>query len=180
MPEHPLHEAIGKLITNEFEKEQENTKVYADHSKKTDDKIQIPLFVSDRNSHDARYCCVDVLILRDNKIKVIVEIEESNIKPTHICGKYLTSALAKYFIHDKNAQTPIPMSENVTFIQVVDTKKLSSTSKKNIQFTRIENSIQNILPVTGSKIKNYHLIMFDGPTDITAQANLELKIKAAI
>jgi len=47
-----------------------------------------------------KFCNVDMLILKGGKIRAIMEIEESDIKPVQICRKFLVSALSKYFIHD--------------------------------------------------------------------------------
>jgi len=58
----------------------------------------IPLFCTSEKSRETEYCNVDMMILKNDKIKVIVEIEESNVKPTQICGKLLTSALSRFFI----------------------------------------------------------------------------------
>lgn len=47
----------------------------------------IPLFCTSARSRETEYCNVDLMILKNNKIKVILEIEESNVKPTQVCGK---------------------------------------------------------------------------------------------
>jgi hypothetical protein len=50
---------------------------------------RIPLFNTAQKSRKTEYCNVDLLVLKQNKIKMIVEIEESNVKPTQICGNSL-------------------------------------------------------------------------------------------
>ncbi len=67
-------------------------------------------------SRATEYCNVDLLLFKDDKIKAIVEIEESNVKPTQISGKLLTSALSKFYIHESNGDKPVGMAENVLFI----------------------------------------------------------------
>jgi len=50
------------------------------------------------------------------------------------------------------------MDESVTFIQIMDTEKLNvQGTKKFKQWKNIEQSINAILPVKGSKIKKYGL-----------------------
>jgi hypothetical protein len=51
---------------------------------------------------------VDLLILCNRKIRVIVEIEEADLTPTQIAGKFLTSALASHFNHDRQRRRGDP------------------------------------------------------------------------
>lgn len=120
-------------------------------------KHNIPLFCTKVKGNDTEYCNVDLLIIKNNKIKVIIEIEESDIKPTQICGKYLTSALSSYYIHETENNQPIDMDSSVTFIQILDTSKLEESTSKKEQFSNIEKSIQKIIPVKDSKIDRYKL-----------------------
>jgi hypothetical protein len=99
---HLLHTQIGKLI-EEALKDIKGLKIVKDPACCREGETalqQIPLFCKNLKNRKTRYCCVDLLILQDNKIRVIVEIEESDIKPTQVCGKFLTSALSTYYIHD--------------------------------------------------------------------------------
>ena len=122
----------------------------------------IPLYCSSKKLKHSQYCNVDLLILKHNKIKAIVEIEASNVKPTQICGKLLTSALCKYYIHLSEANKPIEMADSVLFIQVVDTSRLArGKTAKFKQWKAIEASINRILPVKGSQIKQYMLLTTD-------------------
>jgi len=107
---------------------------------------RIPLFNTVQKSRKTGYCNVDLLILKKNKIKVIVEIEESDVTPIQICGKFLTSALARYYIHDNEMNRPVGMSESVAFFQIVDTSKLKGKSAKPEQWKALERSIQSVLP----------------------------------
>ena len=91
------------------------------------------------------------------KIKVIIEIEESNKKPTQICGKFLTSALTHYLIHKSLNNEPMAMDENVIFIQIVNVSKLKNKTSKIEQWTSLEQSINSILPLKTSNITKYRL-----------------------
>jgi len=73
-------------------------------------------------------CNVDMLILRSNSIKVIIEIEESNVKPVQICGKLLASALSSHYIYGDDP--PVPVDGSVLFIQILDTSKLREGTLK--------------------------------------------------
>jgi hypothetical protein len=121
-------------------------------------KQHIPLFSCEKRSRKTEFCNVDLLILKGDKINTIIEIEESNVKPTQICGKFLTSALCKYCIHDSLSGNLIEMDIAVTFIQIVDSSTGDKAfSAKPEQWKAIENSIREILPLKGTRIKEYYL-----------------------
>ena len=149
---HELHVAIGDLIEDSLG---ESAQLVRDQA--CGGNQQIPLFCSDKKSRRTEYCNVDLLVIQDGKIRVIVEIEESDVKPTQICGKFLTSALARYYIHETEGNVPIGMHDSVAFIQVVNTSNLESLSAKPYQWKNLESSIGNILPIRDSNIKEYRL-----------------------
>jgi len=151
---HPLHEVISALAAE----------VMPTHCTLVKDPAcvgtqRIPLFCSDKRSSATKYCDVDLLVLHNNRIRLIVEIEESNVKPTQIAGKFLTSALASHFIHDKHGVTAIPKDVRLAFFQFVDTTRLKAKSVKRNQWRNIERSIQSLLPLGG--IVEYRLFWGD-------------------
>lgn len=149
---HPLHKIIGKCIDkNKFP----NYKIIKD--KDCGGPHRIPLFCSETKSNATEYCDVDLLVLKDNKIRVIIEIDESDIKPTQICGKFLTSALSSYYIHDSENNIPIGMSDLVSFIQILRSDRLKEKTSKIKQWKNLEKSIINILQNKESKIRRYKL-----------------------
>ncbi|MGA8905207.1 MAG: hypothetical protein WB661_09395 [Candidatus Bathyarchaeia archaeon] len=97
-----------------------------------------------------------------SQVKVVVEIEEANIKPVQIFGKFFSSALSLYFIHERKNNAPIPMADSVLFVQILNTSKLKRdrTSKAN-QWENIERSIQGVIPIKGSKFDQYRLLFGD-------------------
>jgi len=151
---HPLHELISELA---------NEAIPSYCTKVIDPACQgdqcIPLFCSDHRSLETRICNVDLLVLHSNRIRLIVEIEESNVKPTQIAGKFLTSALASHFIHDRHGDSAISKDQRVVFFQFVDTTRLKVKSAKRRQWRNIERSIQSILPLGG--IEEYRLFCGD-------------------
>ena len=84
---HLLHKVIEKIIDKNIPLGYDLLKDHACSGNQN-----IPLFSSKKKSNQTEYCNVDLLILKKDKIKVILEIEEADTKPTQICGKYLTSA----------------------------------------------------------------------------------------
>jgi len=150
---HPLHLAVAKLFENTLSPD-----CYLIKDEACGGDQRIPLFASKEKSRKTWYCDVDLIVLKDDKIKIIVEIEESNLGPTQVCGKYLTSALTRFYIHESNNNEPIRMDDSVTFIQIMGCKKLKvDKTSKFEQWENIEESINQILQVTDSKITKYRL-----------------------
>jgi len=152
MNKHELHLKIGEHLKSI---DIENTKIIIDPA--CGGNQNIPLFLSDTKSNQTEICNVDLMIIKNNKIKIIIEIEEANVKPTQILGKFMTSALAESHIHKKNKDNPISMDENVCFIQILDTKKLNKKSNKTKQWDNIEDKIKKLLPSLQTNIKTYQL-----------------------
>lgn len=151
--EHPLHKAIGDIFAAD---PLPGYKFLKDPACAYDGQ-NIPLFCSEKKSNQTEYCNVDLLIVKSNKIKVIIEIEEANIKPTQICGKFLTSALSSCYIGQYNDSKPVSMDESVLFIQILDSSKLAEGTHKPKQWRNIEESITQIIPVRDSKIRKYSI-----------------------
>ena len=154
---HPLHKVIGDIVR---ESEFPDCTIIKDPA--CGGKQNIPLFCSSVKSNQTEYCNVDLLILKDDRIRVIIEIEEADITPTKIFGKFLTSALSSYYIHRTQNDVPIGMGDWVSFIQILDMSKLEvdKTAKFN-QWEYIENSIQSIVPIKNSKIGDYKIFFGD-------------------
>lgn len=151
---HPLHEVISDLVSEVIPA---HCTLVKDPACRGDQCI--PLFCSDKRSMATEFCNVDLLVLHSNRIRLIVEIEESNVKPTQIAGKFLTAALASHFIHDRHGVSAIPKDMRVVFFQFVDTAKLPAGSLKRGQWRNIERSIQSILPL--GDIQEYRLFFGD-------------------
>ena len=150
MVEHPLHMLVGNAIYNEFAKKfavLRDPACGGDHS--------LPLFNSREKSGSNEFCDADMLIIKDNKIKAIFEIEEANIKPTQICGKFLTSALSCCYIYER---ATIEMDDSTIFIQILDNLSLKPNSAKENQWKNLERGVSKIIPVKDSKIKHYKLL----------------------
>lgn len=150
---HPLHRIVGQCISScRFP----SCKIIKDPA--CGGQQNIPLFCSKDKSNKTEYCNIDLLILEDSKIRVIIEIEETDITPTQICGKFLTSALSSYFIHESENNNPIRMSDSVSFIQILNTSRLKEGTAKPDQWKNLEKSIRKILPIEGSRIRKYKLL----------------------
>ena len=164
-----LHLAIGKIF-QDLLKDRRGFELLRD--KACGGNQHIPMFCSSTKSKKSEYCNVDLMVLKNNKVKIIIEIEESNVKPTQICGKFLTSALARYFIHESKSNELIEMDDSVTFIQILDTSKLvKARTHKFMQWDELEESIRAVLPLKNSRTRRYALF-YDRESDFNNKSNL--------
>jgi hypothetical protein len=151
--EHELHQVVGKLISEAGL----SGSVLADPA--CGGKHRLPLFCNTNRSWKTELCNVDMLILKSNRVKVIVEVEESNVKPVQICGKFLASALCSDYIHRN--EPPLPMDDSVLFIQILDTSELKPGTAKIDQWKTIAELVQQTIPVKDSKIQQYMMVYGD-------------------
>ena len=115
-------------------------------------------------------CKVDMLIYQGGEIGGIIEIEESGYDPTKVLGKFMTSALATYYVpsSEENSDIPpeerkaLPFSDSVIFIHVIGLSSRSSTHLYN-KLRRIQGDIKNRISVAHSRIKpdvTYKMFLF--------------------
>jgi len=155
---HPLHEVIGSFL--------QQLPLPADCrlllARECGGNQNLPLFCSQQKSNYTEYCNFDALVVKRGEISFLMEIEESGLIPTKVCGKFLTAALSTHFIHDVLNNAATPMGSHVTFVQILDSSKLPRRTKKIQQGSLLEQSIQNILPCVKGPIKTYRLFFIDG------------------
>ncbi len=155
---HPLHILITEFIENNLT-DLWSSKIRLIKDQACGGKQQIPLFLNEIKSRKTELCKVDLAIVKDDYIEVVIEID-TKIILTHICGKFLTSALAKFYIH-KTELKPIPLSNNALFVQILDSEFGSLIEKdqtaKIEQGKNIEKAIQELTEKMNLKIKEYKL-----------------------
>jgi hypothetical protein len=113
------------------------------------------------------------MLVKNEKVRFILEIEETGLTPTKICGKFLTSALSTHFIHDILSNAAFAMDTNVTFAQVIDAKNLEPRTKKIRQGESLERSIRSILPLRSSGVSRYQLFFFRGVEDFQSGESMD-------
>ncbi|MFQ6002561.1 MAG: hypothetical protein ACE5KJ_02315 [Candidatus Zixiibacteriota bacterium] len=121
-------------------------------------KTKSPFICFGKKSRTTEICDVDILILKNGKIRAIFEIEESDVTPNQICGKFLTSTLASLYINRNHKP-----HDSILFIQILNTYGLQRESKKIKQWKAIEEAIQGVIPIKGSKIDKYKILTLRGP-----------------
>lgn len=182
--EHPLHKRVAKYIRKYIEENGKSGeyKVIIDHecvANDCEEHLQrIPLFCSEEKGRETEYCNVDMMIVKKkpkDRISVLIEIEESGISPTDICGKFLTSALSSHYIHKTNTENSLPLVPPIWFLQIVDISSLKDNSRKEDQFECLQKSIQEILPLPGSAIREYNLICVD-ETNVAIESEIKDKL----
>lgn len=122
-PTHLLHQAIGRLVTQgRFP----GCDIWKDRACDPDQGHRIKLFQGTGPGR-VRLCDVDLLISMHGKATVVIEIEESNMKPVYIFGKFFASAFSTHHGESQIDEKPL------LFIQILDTStlKLDKTGKKD-------------------------------------------------
>jgi len=161
---HQKHLEIGKILLKQYP-----DNVVLDYACTNEmPKQQIPLFFSSKKTADSRLCNVDAVLLNDGLLKVIIEVEETGIIPTKICGKFLTSAFAEYLIHDSVCAEPIKI-EDCLFLQILNDQNLELSTKKKLQGEMIERKINKM--TSKGHIKEYRLFWY---SDVIGNSKLFL------
>jgi hypothetical protein len=167
---HPVHSGIAGVLRHIMKIMEKSTKeITLKLSPECDGCHNLPLYikspVENETKSENEMCNVDAMILKNNDINIIIEIEESGFIPTKICGKYLTSNLAKLYQY-KTIETIPTKESNILFIQIVDIQYQGQTKKS--QFSHIETAINKLLETANDDgfeigcIKRYKIIQIDG------------------
>lgn len=162
---HPLHLAVADTIER---RGIGPAVLYRDEACGGSPRQRLPLFLGKRRSSCTRLCNVDLLVIKEDAIKVVIEIEESASKPTTICGKFLTSVLATHFIHDSLNAEPIQVSDSALFVQVINTSKLPKGTNKLCQYELLESELKKLLRTLTKHVKKYKLFRVAGENDVDA------------
>jgi hypothetical protein len=120
---------------------------------------KLPFYLSVNAQRDTCVSNVDLMIIKNNKIKLVCEIEESGYNPTKIYGKVFSTASA--IMSKVDSGTKYDLDKNGVFLQIISSNKLSKYSKKKFQGKNIEVAINDIFKKAGLWIKEYHLIYGD-------------------
>jgi len=149
---HPLHIIIAKIILGT---KMAGCQVILGKDCGGDQNIQ--LFCKCEAEMATRFCSVDAIVLKNGQVKVIVEIEESDIRPVALSGKAFVSSHASYFIHRNQS---FPIAFGASFVQVIDTRKLSKRSSKLTQCQYLRDAIRSTLSKNGN-IRHYEVFHGD-------------------
>jgi hypothetical protein len=80
----------------------------------------------------------DAILIRGGEIRVVVEIEYSDLRPLYLCGKILATAISRYARYDKRL---FPISDSLLFLQVFIKLTEDEEWSKFQQFRYLEAAI---------------------------------------
>ena len=160
----PFHEAIASVIEVAIGKDKV---IRSDHC---GGSSRLPLYyhepTGDERFGSLQYSHVDLLIVVDDKVKGLVEIEESgeDTEPKKLFGNFMSSALSKCYIADSKS-TPVYVDDALIIIQVLDTSGLNKArtrsgkykTTKFEQWENVEHSIRDIISATSGKLRESKL-----------------------
>lgn len=117
MVKHQIHRKIGGLLSKN---ELPQVTIFRDSACQSHDgddgepekKHRITLYKG-AGPERVRMCDVDILAFRDERKYVIIEIEESNVKPVQVFGKFFASAHSTHYDRKQIDKSPL------RFIQVL-------------------------------------------------------------
>jgi hypothetical protein len=122
---------------------------------------RIPFFLSDDAARYTTVSNVDIILIKNKKVKLVCEIEESGFIPTKIFGKLFSTAFADICrLWDGKKHHLYNLDNNSVFIEVME-KPLPEETKKIAQGNLIEKKINKNLKTINSWIKKYRLIYGD-------------------
>ncbi|GEM_PF-3345111 len=158
---HSLHEQVAKTFESIAPKHGLIIQLDEACVNKTTGTIfqHLPFFLSINAHNDTEITNVDILVLKNEKVKLVCEIEESDISPVRIYGKAFTSATAIMCQLANNSR--YDMDNRGVFIQILSSKQLPAASNKEKQGANIVDAINDLLRYGGSWIKKYYLIYGD-------------------
>jgi len=155
---HRFHKIIGGIF-NDMGLAKNKFKIVMDKSCGGEHNHKNSLYNAPHRSNGNRFSDVDILILAEGKVKVIIEIEESNVKPIHLFGKFLAGAMSSYYIHSTRDDSPAEFADGVLFLQLLNSSGLSGEiNTKYKQWENIKQAIQAVIASGGTKVGRYELI----------------------
>ena len=118
----------------------------------------LPLFYSEHKSNATEFCDVDILVLKSGRIRVIVEIEEVELVPGKLFGKFAVPAVCWGYIYGPSGENA-PMDDRVVFVQVVNAADMKPNASKPEQWRLVEKAIRELIPLKGkgARIAGYSL-----------------------
>ncbi len=163
---HVLHKKVGDTFKTILENKAGLT-VKLDNAcgENPGGKKNLPFFLSVNAGNDTEITNVDIIVLKQKEkckvetVKLVCEIEESDITPIRTFGKVFTAATS--IMCKLNDETKYDVDKKGIFIQILSNKDLKEKSKKAFQGANIEDAINDIFKSNGSWIKEYHLIYGD-------------------
>jgi hypothetical protein len=156
-----LHKAIGEVLRSI---EYPDMEVLLDSACGGDGK-QIRLYGDELAGRNSCLAYVDAALVVRGEIKVVIEIEYSNVRPLYLCSKAFATALSNY--HSRR-RVRIPLADKMMFVQVLQYheeqpynwpeargKRKAKRTFKLPQYVYLEREINRLLHDTKSRVRRY-------------------------
>jgi len=123
----------------------------------------LTFFISFIPSRESAISQVDLIVLKNEKIILVCEIEESGFHPGKLFGKLFSTASAKICrLVVPTGHQYLEFDENAIFVQIVSTESFNKDKSFKVdQGQLIENEIFNKLTIYNSWITKYRLLFGD-------------------
>src|SRR5215469_11576704 len=144
---HPLHKAVGDVLRS---LEGPNVRVLLDSACGGEGQ-QIRLFGYEPVGNNSCLAWVDAAVVVNGEIQVVLEIDESNVRPLYLCGKVFATALCNYSSR-RGQRTPLAAS--LLFVQVIGTPKNEKSAKLR-QCDYLERTINSIFETLDHRVHRY-------------------------
>jgi hypothetical protein len=181
---HVLHETVAEVVEDALNSLRDG-KWELKRSPECKGDHALPLFRGGIGGHLVEYCDVDLIVKHGGEARLIVEIEESEVKPNQILGKVITSTLSERYLYrgDKAGKDDTPLSPRTGFIQIISSdKQLNNSggnrrrSAKASQWQDLDKVIRdNVVALPDGKIRMYRLIFGDSRSFEAGTNREELK-----
>jgi hypothetical protein len=156
-----LHRAIGHVLRSI---EYSDTEVLLDSACGGEGKL-IRLYGGGLAGGDSALASVDAALVVNGEIRVVIEIEFSDVPPLYLCGKAFAAALSNHHVREK---TRIPLGDRMMFIQVIQylneqplswpgdkVRRKGKKTSKLPQYVYLEREINKLLQDTRSRVRRY-------------------------
>lgn len=160
-PQHLLHEAVADAIQTIIAPP--NPQLTFELDQACRGNKHLTFFLSFVPSRESAISKVDIIVMKDHKIKLVCEIEETGLNPGKFFGKVFSTASAKVCrLVDPPGFRYIDFDDNAIFVQIVSTRSFNEDgSLKKKQGQLIENELFHKLATFNSWIKKYRLLFGD-------------------
>ncbi len=146
---HDLHAVVGDILRSLAI---DGSEILLDKACGGTESIRLYGELDDSRQRDPCLCWVDAAILFNGSLQVIVEIEQSDIRPLYFCGKLLATALSRYY---KGKRGRFALSDSLLFIQIFERKDDNENWSKYNQCRYLMQEFNRCLLHPRTRIKEY-------------------------
>ena len=136
---HRLHKIVANRI-NRYLEENGISKYCMELSPECGGEHRLPLCVESKGQNPIKYCYADYIVTHDNKVKFVVEIEESDFKPIYILGKAIVTGYSEIH-YAKTLKKNDELSKELILLQII-IDKTSEKGEKGLQWDSVKSRLK--------------------------------------